>query len=192
MGPQDFHLTHSTLSWLCLLSLPPRGRAPWSPHQCALMTHLPSAEAAHMQFSRTSHFPTHTHPSGKKRGHEPAHSCPLPGGALLFGERLPHFLLPSSTLYCLPLADRQASRQAKCEKVLLPGRVQRRKSVTEANLTRPSGRLPGSLAEPQGLKTQTLSHTSLPRGASKSLHSKSTWLRCVFLKRLIHGIPGSL
>ena len=145
-----------------------------------------------MQFSRAGHSPP---PPGKKRRKQASQTpafCRVGSPSLW---RAPSLPLPpgplSSILYpLLPSTHRRRQVGRLSVKVLLLGKNMKKEiSVTEANPNQPSGRLPGSLAEPQGLKTQTLSTLPSVEGASKSLHSKCTWLRCVFLKRLIPCNP---
>lgn len=109
-------------------------------------------------------------PPRKKKGKQASLLQPFAQWGSLSLWRVPsstpsHPLLPTSTLHCLPFATKQASRWAKCESTpAAPARkyVEKKISVTEANLIQPSGRLLGSLAKDPDF----VPHSQAGQGAS--------------------------
>ena len=93
----------------------------------------------------------------------------------------------SSILYpSLPSTDPRRQAERPSVKALLPGKnVEKEISEIEANPIPPSGRLLERLAEPQGLKTQTLfTLPSLEGGACKSPTLQMHLVQMCFLKKI--------
>lgn len=106
--------------------------------------------------------------------------------ALFYGEYDPHQSLSSVLYPSLPSTDPRRQAERPSVKALLPGKnVEKEISEIEANPTPPCGRLLERLAEPQGLKTQTLfTLPSLEGGACKSPTLQMHWVQMCFLKKI--------
>lgn len=124
----------------------------------------------------------------KEKGEAGQLTSPLGQWIALFLRRVspPHQSLSSILYPSLPSTDPRRQAERPSVKALLPGKnVEKEISEIEANPTPPCGRLLERLAEPQGLKTQTLfTLPSLEGGACKSPTLQMHLVQMCFLKKI--------